>query len=589
MSRGDVALGAALAAALVLAVTWPLPLHLDDHCPGINHMDLRGHLWAIDNAAQGLDHLFHSPRTFAPEGQDLLVVHGGHLDVALAGLLRAAGLSVPAAYDVVVMAYLGLAALAGWALGLRLTGRRGPALVAALTLFLQPFLFREVAQGLVEEGAVGLLALTLLAALETAARPGWRGPAGLAAGIVVTTLASWEYGMFLAFAAVLYAVVLLARGDRAVAAGAWRRLAAGCGAAGIALLPLVVVFVQRMRAGRAALAEALPAAVVQGPTAALTLEQGVSVDQLLAGAPDGPALLLPGVLVAAVAVARRGWHREAPLLGWAVGFGALALGPLLKWGGDVVVLGGLALPLPFAALRGALPFLDWFYWPYRFLAPATVGVAGLAALGVARLGPTPRREALVAGAFALAVLGQAAMTPRDAFPRLPVRRVTPTPDLYDCVAALPPGALIEAPTPTYGIPALRGAPLDPDQAMLGLDENDAQHMYRWFQVAHGRDLVTGVDTPHAVPRAWRVRAASDPTLSMFAFTAAGLPAPDAPAEAAGKLREMGVAAVIVHDRDFADAWQVRAVHTWLRQALGPPACKDPTAGAAAYSVPQPPR
>lgn len=150
----------------------------------------------------------------------------------------------------------------------------------------------------------------------------------------------------------------------------------------------------------------------------------------------------------------------------------VSLGPELQ-------LGGVTLPLPYAALF-AIPPLDSMRHPYTFAAVATMTLAVLAGIGLEGLRPRRRLAALAVAAAVVETLAPA-----------PATREVPqgVPPVYARLAALPPGAALEVPLAApdvmlwaarHGLPVANG-----DGAFLPALHGRLDHLIRrdWLKPA----------------------------------------------------------------------------------------------------------
>jgi hypothetical protein len=317
------------------------------------NMDLVGHLSTMLHCSQGQP--FRTTMVAWPHGADLLTIVGGWADIFIAcPLVEPLGLGL--AYNLVFTLYLVLAGIGAWALARQL-GASGPAaVVAGLLLQLDGFVLRNMTDGRLEQGALGLMALAIAGALHCWRRPSWAAAVGAGVAGALTVFASWELALFLAMAMALLSPWILA-GERAPGAlGRWALAAAITAAlAG----PWAWLFYERASAvrdlyeGLQALGDARIASVgLLGWFAGRT-----------AANPATPALL------ALLALPWTVTHGQRRL--W-LGLAALLLATLL------LALGpdpGLWVPGDLAALRGRgvyaglqrLPVLGWFHTPDRFL------------------------------------------------------------------------------------------------------------------------------------------------------------------------------------------------------------------------------
>lgn len=150
---------------------------------------------------------------------------------------------------------------------------------------------------------------------------------------------------------------------------------------------------------------------------------------------DGSQPFFPGLVVlVCAAVALRDFRRDRnvrllSLIGLASL--ALAMGPRIRWAGEVLGPGPLAL------LQGA-PLLDAMRHPFTLALPAMMALGLLASLGLARSPLARSRPALC-----LALLVALAETVSPA----PARRRAPRelPSVYSWLAGQPPGGILELP------------------------------------------------------------------------------------------------------------------------------------------------
>ncbi|MFH1470106.1 MAG: hypothetical protein ABIO70_37320 [Pseudomonadota bacterium] len=377
-------------ALAVLPVIWFLGAR--GEVLGVPCMDLVGHLSCMLHASMGEP--FTTTMVAWPHGADLLAINGGWLDIFLgAPLVGLVG--VGRAYDAVFCCYVLLAGIGGATLAGVLGASRGPSLAAGLLLQLDGFLLLSMNDGRLEQGALGLFALALAAALAAWRRPGWRWAAGAGLAGALVVYASWELAMFLGAAALLLAPWLVV-GERP--AGAWRRWALALGVALLVAGPWVGVFlhhaspVRDLHEGRAAVQDARIASV-----GLLTWIAGRR-------AANPPTLALLALLALPWTLRPRdrriGCGAAAALILALV----LALGPDPGWRqpGDLPALQGLG---PFRAFL-RLPFLGWFHTPDRLLCAWSLAAPVAAALLLERMRAL-RRGPLLAAALGVLMVGTA--------------------------------------------------------------------------------------------------------------------------------------------------------------------------------------
>jgi hypothetical protein len=193
----------ALFAALSLAWSFPLILHLGTHVPGGGPGDnlcFVWNLWWMRTALHQHLNPFYTTFIFHPIGVDLTQ----HTHTALSGVVAAtllAPLSVVAAQNVLLLVSLFLNAMAAYLLAHRVTGNRFAALAAGIAFGgAAPILVRLGGHfNLVAAWTIPLAVLALDRALE---RRSWSG--GVAAGAALAAAAYSDYYYF------LYALVLIA-------------------------------------------------------------------------------------------------------------------------------------------------------------------------------------------------------------------------------------------------------------------------------------------------------------------------------------------------------------------------------------------
>ncbi len=354
---------------LVLPMAWLL--NARGEVIGGPNMDLVGHLSTMLHCSMGEP--FRTTMVAWPHGADLLVIVGGWADIFLAcPLVEPLGLRW--AYNLVFVIYTLLAGVGGWVLARELGASRYAAVLAGLVLQLDGFVLRNMCDGRLEQGGVGLVALALAGAIHCWRHRSWWTAVGAGVAGAATVFASWELALFLALAVALL-LPFLATGERAPGALArW-----GVAAALTALLagPWALFFFERASEVRD-LHEGLQ-----------TIEDAriasVGLLTALAGRTAGNPATLP--LLALLALPWTSKARDRRLF---LGLGGLLLlGLLLALGPDPGLLragdvDGLVGRGPYGWLQG-LPVLGWFHTPNRFLCLWSLVAAVAAALAVDRL------------------------------------------------------------------------------------------------------------------------------------------------------------------------------------------------------------
>lgn len=498
-------------------------------------VDLAGHLWTCWHATQ--ESLTTTRLLAWPQGQDLLPVIGGWLDVVLAAPL------VPVvgpirSFNAVIALYLFLAGVGGYALARALRLDRGPALLAGFLLQLDGFLLHHALGGRSEQAALGLVALVFAAVLSMLCAPRWWRAVlcGLLAALLV--LASWEMALVTALGAGGVWAAFLPRGERRSAA-----LRATGLAAAVFLLaagPWIALFLWRT-AGIRTWDEG-------GFSRSLAIRSSITALGWLRPGQARPAWsALLALVTLPVIVPARHRRRMAALGGLLLISYLLALGPCPRlwqpaeptadpWG-------------PFALLQ-RLPVLGWFHWPDRLLLGFDVAAPVAAACWIHRIRRwRPGRGRIPAAVLALLVLASAAWEVHraDRWPRARFRMLSLVP-----VQAL-------------GRDPVEGAVLN-----LPRHTDRAVHAYDMLlQVDHGRPLRFGMHQRHLLGEADPL---SDHALSRWAEDLGRGVLSEAPVldrERLAPWREAGFAFVTLSRKGMRRrAWQ-RARRV-LEQALGPP-------------------
>ena len=104
-------------------------------------------------------------------------------------------------------------------------------------------------------------------------------------------------------------------------------------------------------------------------------------------------------VVPALALRRGGFWLGATLL-----FYLLPLGPYLKYGGDLVEVGGQPVPLPYLALLARFPLLEKLFWPNQSMFLFAMGVSVLVALNLDWLFRRPGLTGRTRGAVVVLLL-----------------------------------------------------------------------------------------------------------------------------------------------------------------------------------------
>jgi hypothetical protein len=457
-----------------------------------------------------------------------------------------------AAYNLVVFGYVAFASWAGARLA-RSLGVEGPArLVASAALAGSAWMVCEIHNGISEAFDIGFVALALAWTEDAARGSGPRAWAKAGLGIGLAAVAS----PYLGLGAGLYALV---RGLPAIRR-AW-----------LGAIVAVVVAAPPALGLRAQLHS--EAAIIKHPESMndqLAMHNAVdprtflaplgfrSVDLSAEGFEHSMYLGLLALALAAVGAwrMRRGtgegarawlsapgpWVAAAALVSL-----IFALGPYLFWDGAWATAHGARLRLPWWAIQRLAPGLAVTH-PLRLAVPALAAVAGLAAVGAARLAPGRRALALAGLVLLDGLLLSGAPWP------------------LATADARPPEALAALARPA-GAPPGEAAVLD---LPTDVGATMATSRYLWWQAFHGHPIVYGPDarastSPLIHDPAFRTLAAASTRRSDEAHRLQLGGASDR--AATRSLRDIGIRWVVVHhDLDPAAGEKLRAI---LEPELGP--------------------
>ncbi len=488
MSRARPWLLATLAYALgAVAFTWPLAPSLGTHVWG-DRFDAWTTMWLIwhlqDALASGqLTEV--TDRILYPVGYNLWSF--GHLGIQLIGVpLMWLGVGLVATYNLLVLGSFVFSALCAHLFGRHLGGSHAAGALAAAAFTWTPYLYGEMSAGCVELVAAGFIPLFAWMLLRLCDRPGWSRawPAILLFAAIGPF--NWYYTLFTGLFTVAFAAWRwLAGGERRTRTVAW--IALVCVAAAALDAPLIPK-VRRETPSRTVITaetfstenwqqsyavsnarvplEALDVAllelndamqVVVNSTSLINLTRARFTANPLDSTPGALAYVLG--LIGLVAAGRRG-------RGWAVmaaGFTVLTLGPFLQIDATPPLADWAEqTPLPYYWLYNEVPFFSKAYRPYRLGVVVLVCLGGLAAGGA-------RSQAWSLAALA-GVLGP--LQPHLSGERPADRPLADAtiPPIYDELAALPDGAVIELP--------LLYQPISPANAR-----------FQYHQVAHRKPVL----------------------------------------------------------------------------------------------------
>lgn len=399
-----VALGSAVAAALVLAPTFARGVPGDPLADVA--MRLWGYWWVIGSLESTGRYPLFVPILNYPVGGSLFVLDPVHCFLAWP-LEKALGLG--GAYNAIVVIMTTLGCLGGWFLGWEVSRDRWAALVTAVAYGFSPwYLTYAVGSAQSEVQNIGWIAFFAVTLLWTLRRRELRYPVLLASSCYLATLGSFYFGVFCALVALVIVggCLLPTSLPRVTLPGTWRVVGAAV-LAGALLFPVAQAFLGTMRAPDALyppdfgieraiwsefwtthyyLEVAAPADfVLPGKDRART---GEVVDRLT----HTPYL---GLTVLALALA--GCLRPGPGRFWtcaAASFAVLATGPY--WGAwdrwelqhQPLAQTPQAVVNPlYWLLYEYLPFFSLIGIPHRLVVPAQLCLAAAAAWGVRAVVP----------------------------------------------------------------------------------------------------------------------------------------------------------------------------------------------------------
>jgi hypothetical protein len=426
--------------ACTAVLTWPLPAHLATHvraAPAYGLSDVHLHLWTLAWVARAVVrdplHLFGAnifyPAPLTLAGSDHLL---GTLPIA--GPVYWLTANPVATMNAVVLASFPLAALATGAL-VRALGGGGPAaLLGGFVFAFAPVRLRSFVP--VQTFTVQYLPLALLAFTFYLRRGGgWRLGIGLVALLLQLLVA--YYVAYAALVALGAGLVVVALRERDVPARRWMALGAGVGGVLAATALVSLPYLLRREGG------AIPSYGDVVGTATLT-------PWLLPGFVRPRALVYLGAVPVALAllglagIARADRDRRTA----ALVFLSIGLAGWLLCLGSHVTIAGVRVPLPYSWMAAVVPGFASMRVALRFFLLVTLGVAGLAGLGLALV--RARAGAVVAAALIAATVWQY-RPPEWPLALLPVASGAAMPPAYEWLRANGGGgALLELPVGPEG-------------------------------------------------------------------------------------------------------------------------------------------
>lgn len=564
--------------AIALAFTYPLVTQLGTHLAGddSDSADVRESVWGVWWWRQSLlpvpGNPLHISALNHPDGLTFnLYPLMAQPFAAGAGL--AALVSPVAAYNILVLAAFALSGLAGWALCQEVTGDPVASFLGGLIWAFFPAKTAHVVAGHLALFFVAGLPLAAVALRRLLASPSWRRAAlaavALAAGLTIHPI----YVPYVMVPLVLGLLIEAVARDGQVF---WRRerilpVAGALGLGGAAGLALAWPALAASAAGQPVFANVTADVIGRSPDLLAYLTPS-SDHPLWAAGPlhDWAVRIVPyqyeqltfvGFSVLALAlVGARQARPTSRLWAWlAAGAGVLALGPLLRLGGDFLAVHVAGEPfrvvLPYAFLAD-LPLLQWSRTPGRLTVLLMLAAAVLASLGAQQLlrkaRPLAARPLLTAAVVSLIILVEYLV--RVPFPTFEATAPAAAAALGRQTDGL---AVIQLPAATYA---------DNQQALF-------------WQTTHAHPLVGG--------RVYQDRPEADRTAAFFRSLVLDrglndlVAAPD-PISRLGVLREAGVGWVLV-DRTAPTS---PVLEPGLTRELGSPRVADER--SALYAFPPAP-
>jgi hypothetical protein len=451
--------------ACTAVLTWPLPAHLATHIRAAavyGLSDLHLHLWTLAWVARTVvrdplrlfdANIFH-PAPLALAGSDHLL---GTLPIA--GPVYWLTGNPVAAMNAVVLASFPLSALAAGALVRTLSGSGWAGILAGFVFAFAPVRLRSFVP--VQTFTVQYLPLALLALVLYLRRGGgWWLAVGLAALLLQLLVA--YYVAYAALVGLGTTLLIVALRERDVPGRRWARLGAGVLAVLATTALVSLPYLLRREGG-----------VI--PSYGGALGTAVLTAWMLPGFVRPRALVYLGVVPVVLAglgvvAAMRGdrERRNAALI-----FFALATVGWLLCLGSHAEIGGVRVPLPYAWLAAVVPGFASMRVALRFFLLVTLGVAGLAGLGLALV--RARLGALAATALLAATIWQ--YRPPD-WPLVltPIEQGATMPPAYEWLRVHGEGG------------ALLELPLGPEDTYRALSAQSAA-MYRsthhWLPILNG--------------------------------------------------------------------------------------------------------
>jgi len=345
--------------------------------------------------------------------RDVVMANG--LDFIFNPLLEA-GFGFPAYYNLKAILILALNGLGAYLLAARLAGNRPAALAAGALFMVNPYFLYCLSVGRMMEATAFWIPLCLWQGHLFWNDGWWRSAilAGLFLGLAASSY--WFYGYFLLIFAAAFLLAAVGRawkekgglGGKAERSSPWAITSAGSGrlllgwilgmlVALVVVLPLASPYLELVFNG-----ERIPGLIPSEPSgragdrpsveAMQLVTDSCNLDYLVRKSPIGSPYDLPSrgviplslVLISLIPILIFAGRPRFWLAMTAI-FLVLPLGPYLKHQGQLLMIRGEPVPLPYLLLYRELPLFDKLFWPSQALVFTSLLLAILAGMGLARI------------------------------------------------------------------------------------------------------------------------------------------------------------------------------------------------------------
>ena len=364
---------------VVIAMTWPMAWEPMSVTTGFANVDAQDTQMLRGLFAELMEHPWDAPHTdqiYFPEGFPLLHLTPNLLD-HLSGTPFVWLLPFPLSDNLWWLVLLVATGLAGHRLGRRLGGSEAAGWLAGLGFLLSEPLLREANLHHAPQSMVLWAPLYLDTLLDLREAPSTRKAIAAGALLAGAALSYWYLGLFLGLGTLPLLLGL-----------AWRPLLALGGTAALLSAPALLPFLLSWGEIAVTATGDIPA-LTDAPESFSRLPTS---QQFIARHGADPLFWLGTgkmdlsnrvslVLILAAALGARAWapRRRLALL-FLSGLGAvMVLGPYLRWGDEVVLVGDQAISLPFRWLGRLHPVLARLTWPERWGILVPLGLVALAA------------------------------------------------------------------------------------------------------------------------------------------------------------------------------------------------------------------